>query len=105
MAARCPRCGKGALFRGFLTVAERCDHCGLNLADQDTGDGPAVFLSFILGTIALPFGLLLHFYAGLSLWATLVLVTLLVLGLTLGSLRPVKAYVIGLNYRHRRDGA
>ena len=44
LAGRCPRCGDGKLFSGFLTVAPRCDVCGLDYAFADSGDGPAVFV-------------------------------------------------------------
>ncbi|MCB2109320.1 MAG: DUF983 domain-containing protein, partial [Rhodobacteraceae bacterium] len=44
LGCRCPRCGKGRLFKGFLTVAESCTVCGLSFAGHDTGDGPAFFI-------------------------------------------------------------
>ncbi|HET6519952.1 MAG TPA: DUF983 domain-containing protein, partial [Geminicoccaceae bacterium] len=52
LAARCPRCGEGRLFGGFLTVRPRCEVCGLNLAAQDSGDGPAAFIILIVGFLA-----------------------------------------------------
>src|SRR5690606_30986687 len=54
----CRRCGRGRLFAGFLKVVERCDSCGLELAKNDSGDGPAVFLIFVLGAVIV----------GLALW-------------------------------------
>ena len=51
LAGRCPNCGEGALFRGFLTVADRCDACGFDLGRADSGDGPAVFVILIGGFI------------------------------------------------------
>ena len=32
LAGRCPRCGKGRLFQGFLNLRPRCDVCGLDYA-------------------------------------------------------------------------
>jgi uncharacterized protein (DUF983 family) len=49
LMGRCPRCGAGKLFTGFLQVAETCSHCGLELKVRDTGDGPAVFVALIVG--------------------------------------------------------
>src|SRR5688572_25698412 len=45
VAARsaCPRCGKGKLFDGFLTLARQCDVCGLDYSFADPADGPAFF--------------------------------------------------------------
>ena len=45
---RCPRCGEGRLFDGFLTVAPRCANCGLDFSFADSGDGPAVFIMMIV---------------------------------------------------------
>ncbi len=49
LGCRCPRSGRGRLFQGYLTVAETCGSCGLDLRQADSGDGPAVFIIFILG--------------------------------------------------------
>jgi uncharacterized protein (DUF983 family) len=44
LRGRCPRCGQGHLFRGFLTLRERCEVCGLDFSFADPGDGPAFFV-------------------------------------------------------------
>ena len=49
LAGRCPNCGDGDLFDGFLKVAARCEACGHDLARADSGDGPAVFVILIAG--------------------------------------------------------
>ena len=51
LACRCPACGEGPLFEGFLRVSRRCEACGLDLAAADSGDGPAVFIVLIVGVI------------------------------------------------------
>ena len=58
LRGRCPRCGKGRLFSGFLTVAPRCEVCGLDYSFADARDGPAVFVMLIIGFIVV----------GLALW-------------------------------------
>src|SRR3954464_9478288 len=50
-ACRCPRCGEGALYSGFLKVAPRCESCDLDLKFADSGDGPAVFVIFAVAPI------------------------------------------------------
>ena len=101
---RCPRCGEGRLFDGYLKVADRCESCGLALAKNDSGDGPAVFLIFILGAIATPFAFLLDsWFPQLPYWIPVLIVSALVLGLALLTLRPSKALVVALQYRHRRE--
>ena len=101
LACRCPRCGEGALFEGFITVRARCDHCGLDLSDHDTGDGPAVFLIFILGALCVPLALWINAAFDVAFWVPAVVAGAVALGLTFALLRPSKAYIIALNYRHR----
>jgi len=102
MRCVCPRCGKGRLFKGFLSVAERCDACGLELARQDTGDGPAVFLIFILGFLVVPVALMVSFNVEWPVWLHGIVWGVVILGLALGMLRPAKAYLMALQYRYRR---
>src|SRR3979490_373595 len=44
LACKCPRCGKGKLYQGFLTLRPACENCGLDYAFIDSGDGPGVLL-------------------------------------------------------------
>ncbi len=43
-AGKCPRCGRGKLFDGYLTVAKSCTSCGLDFSFADAGDGAAWFV-------------------------------------------------------------
>ena len=51
LSCACPRCGRGKLFQGFLTLRPRCEACGLDYSFADAGDGPAVFIMFLAGFI------------------------------------------------------
>lgn len=51
LLCRCPRCGKGKLFEGFLTLKSKCDVCVLDFSFADAGDGPAIFVIMIAGAI------------------------------------------------------
>ena len=103
MRCLCPRCGQGRLFSGYLTVAERCDVCGLDFSQVDSGDGPAIFLIFILGFLVVPLALWVSMTVEWPLWLHTIVWSIVVLALTLGMLRPAKAYVIALQYRYRRS--
>lgn len=103
MRCVCPRCGRGRLYSGYLTVAERCNDCGLDFSQVDSGDGPAVFLIFILGFLVVPVALWVSMSVEWPLWLHAIVWSIVVLGLTLGMLRPAKAYVIALQYRYRRS--
>jgi uncharacterized protein (DUF983 family) len=51
VTGRCPRCGGGKLFDGFLELAPRCEACGLDYGFADAGDGPAVIVTLLAGFI------------------------------------------------------
>lgn len=104
LACKCPRCGEGDLYRpGFLnlTIVDRCAHCAFPLGKNDSADGPAVLLIFALGALLVPLAAALEFIFAPPLWLHVVLWGPLALALTLGALRPLKAYVIALQYKHR----
>lgn len=100
---KCPRCKQGHLFKpGFtLSLRERCENCGLDFNKNDSADGPAVFLIFILGFALVPLALLVDALFRWPIWLHLCIWSPLALFVTLGMLRPLKAYIIALQYRHR----
>ena len=51
LACRCPACGKGGLYEGYLKVRSVCPVCGFDLKRADPGDGAAVFVVLIVGGI------------------------------------------------------
>lgn len=105
LLCRCPRCGEGRLFEGLLDVASRCSVCGLDLRAQDAGDGPAVFVIFILGAITVGLAIFVESVFSPPLWVHLMLWTPLILGGSILLLRPLKAGLIAAQYRHRQLGA
>lgn len=103
LRARCPRCGKGPLFRGWIEVRERCGACGLDLRRHDSGDGPAVALTFVLGFVVVPPALLVAMAVDWPLWLHALAWGAAVLAATAGMLRPAKAFFVAQQYRHRRS--
>jgi uncharacterized protein (DUF983 family) len=100
LRCRCPRCGKGKLYRGLLTVTPCCSACGLDLAAQDAGDGPAVFVVLILGAVVVGLAILVEVKFAPPFWVHLVLWTPVILGGSIGLLRLLKAWLIAMQYRH-----
>lgn len=98
----CPRCRQAGIFQSGLTLSLKaaCPQCGLDLNKNDSADGPAVFLIFVLGFALVPMALLLEFWASPPLWVHAVLWTGVALVLTLGALKPLKAYIIALQFKH-----
>jgi uncharacterized protein (DUF983 family) len=105
IGARCPRCGQGPLFRGFLDVAPRCPVCGLDYGFIDAGDGPAVFVIMIVGFIVVGIALAVSLNADVPYWLMLAIFLPLTLALCLGLLRPLKGLLIALQFRNKaREG-
>jgi uncharacterized protein (DUF983 family) len=101
LACKCPRCGKGKLFAGFLTPRPRCDVCGLDYKFADSGDGPAVFVMFLAGFIVVGAALVTEVVYKPPFWVHAVLWLPLILVVTLGPLRPMKGLMIALQYHHK----
>lgn len=101
LGCRCPRCGRGPLFKGFLDLAPSCSSCGLDYDFADAGDGPAVFVILFAGfvVVALAFWVEMKFEP--PLWVHALLWTPLILVVTLGLLRPLKALMVALQYRNK----
>jgi uncharacterized protein (DUF983 family) len=99
-ACRCPRCGTGRLYAGLLNVRPACEVCGLDLSAQDAGDGPAVFVIFFLGLIVVGLAGLVEIRFSPPIWVHLVLWTPLIVAGAVAMLRPLKAGLIALQYRH-----
>ena len=99
-ACRCPRCGEGRLLTGLLTVRPACLACGLDFSAEDAGDGPAVFVILFLGLIVVVLAAFVEFRFGPPLWVHMLLWTPLILGGAILMLRPFKAGLIALQYRH-----
>jgi len=101
LGCRCPRCGRGRLFAGFLTVAERCEACRFDLTKADSGDGPAVFIILILGAVVVALALLVERALTPPLWVHALLWPPLILGGALAMLRPLKGLMIALQFKHQ----
>ena len=103
LRGRCPRCGKGALFRQGLVLREKCESCGLSYTFADSGDGPAVFAIFILGFVILGGALLVEFRIGPPVWVHIVLWGIATPLLAFFLLRVLKATLIALQYKHKAE--
>jgi len=101
LACRCPRCGRGRLFRGMLTVRDECESCGLNLSKSDTGDGAAVGVILVLGAIVVGLAFWVEFRFEPPLWVHAILWPAITLPLTILMMRPAKAALVALQFRHR----
>lgn len=101
LSCRCPRCGRGALFEGYLKVAPACSVCGLSFAGHDTGDGPAFFIILPLSIVTCVAALLVEVNLTPPMWVHMVVWPLFIAGVVGGMLPRVKAVMVALQYRYR----
>jgi uncharacterized protein (DUF983 family) len=105
LLGRCPRCGKGHLFKGYLDIAARCEACGLDYSGFDAGDGPAVFVILIVGFLTAGGALLLEAAVSPPYWVHAVIWLPTVIILSLVFLRVMKSGLLVLQYKHQaREG-
>ena len=101
LSCRCPRCGRGRLFSGFLEVAARCESCDLDLSGEDSGDGAAVFVIFVVGFAVVGLALVTEIMFSPPLWVHYAIWIPAIVGASLGLLRPFKSTLIAFQFKHR----
>lgn len=97
--SRCPRCGRGKLFKGFLDTKDRCEACELEYSFIDAGDGPAIFIILIVGFIVAGGAMGVEMAYHPDYWVHAVLWLPMTLILPLALLRPFKAVLIAIQYQ------
>jgi uncharacterized protein (DUF983 family) len=97
----CPRCGKGKLFQGLLTLRPACLVCGLNFGGSDTGDAGAVVVIMVLGAIVICMAFWVEFRFSPPLWVHVILWPAVTLPLAVLITRPVKAALVAAQFRTR----
>ncbi|CAH1669524.1 DUF983 domain-containing protein [Chelatococcus asaccharovorans] len=103
LAGRCPRCGQGKIFNGFIALKPRCQSCGLDFSFADSADGPAVFIMLIGGFIVCGLALWLEVSFEPPWWVHLFTTFPVALIVCLGMLRPLKGVMVALQYHHKAE--
>ena len=98
---RCPACGKGPVFSGYLRLRDRCEACGADFRAADAGDGPAVFVILVVGALVVPLALVLQFGLKLPAFAVLGLTMAATVALCLALLPVFKATLFALQWHHK----
>jgi cytochrome c oxidase subunit 3 len=99
LAGKCPRCGRGKLFNGYLTVADRCSNCGLSYGFADGGDGAAWFVMLFVCVAGV--GSILGIEAAYSppYWVHALIGIPVLIVLPLMLLRPAKGLLINQQWK------
>ncbi|MDT3381834.1 DUF983 domain-containing protein [Labrys neptuniae] len=103
MRGRCPRCGHGKLFNGFLTLAPKCNACGLDYSFADPADGPAFFVMMTMAFPATGFGMWMELSFEPPLWVHFVTTLPFLLLSCIPILRPIKGVLVASQYINKAE--
>jgi len=103
LAGRCPACGRGKLFSGYLSLAPRCSVCGLDYSFAEAGDGPAVFVILVTGFIVVGAALYVEMAYAPPYWLHAVIWGPLAILLPLLLLRSFKGVLVALQSKHKAE--
>ena len=105
LRCRCPRCGEGPLFKGFLSLRDRCPACHLDYGFADPADGPAFFVMSAVGVVGMIGFIIFDFTVQPPVWVHLFTTLPVLVALCLGALRPFKAWMVAEQYLHKAEEA
>lgn len=103
LIGRCPACGRGSLFEGFLKRRARCEACGFDLGAVETGDGAATFIMQIAGFLVGFSALAVEIAWSPPIWLHLIIWLPLVAILAVALMRPGKGLMTALQILRQRD--
>jgi uncharacterized protein (DUF983 family) len=101
LRGRCPRCGEGHLFKGFLAFRPTCEVCGLDFKFIDSADGPAFFVMSIVGIVVVALAMWVEFTYEPPMWLHAALWVPLSVVLSLILVRPLKGMMAALQYANK----
>ena len=105
IGGRCPRCGARTVFETVVRFAPSCSGCGLDYAGFNVGDGPAAFLTLIVGAIVTALAVWLELACAPDFWVHLAIWPLATLASVVLLLRIAKGMLLSLEYRNAaREG-
>ena len=105
LRCRCPNCGEGRLYRGYLKFKDRCEACEADLTVADVGDGASFFVMWaaliLIAPAAMIFELLVHppTWVHVLIWPPAIIVVCMAL------LPPFKATLFALQWKHNAGQA
>jgi len=99
LAGRCPDCGEGRLFKSLLAFVDSCAACGADFTNEDAGDGPAIFVIFIVGIFIVPMALGFHMILDPPLAVTFILWGLIIIAVCLWLLRLLRGVMFSIAWQ------
>lgn len=97
----CPECGASTLFDGPVKFEERCRVCALDYSRYNVGDGPAAFLTLIIGALLIAIALTLDAALRPPLWVHVILWVPLTAAAVVYGLRVGKAALLASEHQRK----
>jgi uncharacterized protein (DUF983 family) len=95
----CPKCGARTLFEGTIQFAPRCRACGLDYDQFNVGDGPAAFITLIVGAVLVALAIWLEVSFAPPFWVHIVLWLPLTVGAVIWALRVGKSALLAAEFQ------
>ncbi|MFC3713268.1 DUF983 domain-containing protein [Sphingoaurantiacus capsulatus] len=105
LKGRCPRCGKGHMFSGFLSIAKTCDACGLDFGYATPDDGPAFFALCFITFPLIFFTMWVELAFEPPFWVHIATSGPLMIGACVLGLRPLKGWLVASQYVNKAQEA
>ncbi|TIM63572.1 MAG: DUF983 domain-containing protein [Mesorhizobium sp.] len=99
----CPRCGKGHLFNGFLTLKPKCEVCDFDYSFADPADGPAFFVICFACVPSVLLGVWQQVAFETPYWVHLLTTLPFMLITCIPPLRPLKGWLIASQYFYKAE--
>ncbi len=91
------------MIKGLLSVAPKCEVCGLDFSFADTGDGPAIFVMTIAGFIIVGLAWYIEVVHQPPYWVHALIFLPFSALVCIGLLRPTKGLLIALQYFNKAE--
>lgn len=102
--SRCPSCGEGALFDGFIKVRDACPACGEALHHHRADDAPPYVVMMIVGHVVIAIMLFYEMAMSPPMWLHAAIFLPLTVAMSLVLMRPTKGVFVGLQWANRMHG-
>ena len=103
LTCRCPRCGKGPLYKGYLSLRESCPECGLDYGFADPADGPAFFVMIFACIPSAALAVWLEVAFSASLFTQFLVTGPFMLLTCIPPLRPIKGWLVASQYFYKAE--
>jgi uncharacterized protein (DUF983 family) len=101
---KCPCCGRGHVFEGFLRVAGQCEVCGEPFYHHRADDLPAYLVLLFVGHLIVTLLLAVDSTYAPPYWVEFAIWIPLTLLMSLGLLRPVKGAIVAMQWQMGMHG-